>query len=80
MATRHSSLPERSQRQLNNAERTFRNRGEAEHWSRAQVAVLGRFNWPSKSKARPEMVVTLASEIADKSLLSYRKRTERNGK
>lgn len=58
----------------------FRNRGESTAWSRAQAAVLGRFNWPSKSKVRPEMVVTLASEIADLAVLAFRKRTERNGK
>lgn len=49
------------------------------HWSRVQAAVIGEFKWPSKSKVRPEMVVTLASEIADLAVAAYRKRT-RNGK
>lgn len=45
------------------------------HWSRVQAAVLNRFNWPSKSKVRPEMVVTLASEVADLAVAAYRART-----
>lgn len=49
------------------------------HWSRVQAAVIGQFKWPSKSKVRPEMVVTLASEIADLATAAYAKRTSRNG-
>ncbi len=52
----------------------FRNRGEAAHWSRAQVAHANSFNWAAKRKARPEMVSRLTAEMADLDLLEYRKR------
>lgn len=42
--------------------------------------MIGEFKWPSKSKVRPEMVVTLASEIADLAVAALRNRTGRNGK
>lgn len=55
----------------------FRNRGEAAHWSQVQAQAIGRFNWPAKRMARPEMVVTLASEIADLAAVEFRKRAEK---
>jgi hypothetical protein len=55
----------------------FRNRGESQHWSRVQAQAIGRFNWPAKRKVRPEMVVTLASEIADLAAAEYRQRASR---
>lgn len=58
----------------------FRNRGEATAWSRDRAAVLNRFNWPAKRKANVDFVIRLADDIADKALLSFRKRSERNGK
>jgi hypothetical protein len=47
-----------------------------DHWSRAQAAVLNRFNWPSKSKVDIAFVVKLASEVADLATAEYLKRVE----
>lgn len=58
----------------------FRNRGEAQHWSRVKAAVLNRWNWAAKSKTNVEFVNRLSDEIADLSLTSFRQRTPRNGK
>lgn len=48
-----------------------------DHWSRAQAAVLNRFNWPSKGKVNIELVVKLASEVADLATAEYLKRVEK---
>jgi hypothetical protein len=50
---------------------------ERNHWSRAQTAVLNRFNWPAKRKVNAEFVVKLASQIADHAVAEYRARTSR---
>lgn len=55
----------------------FRNRGESANWTKNQAAVLNRFNWPAKSKTRPEYVVKLASQIADLALAAYRDRVSK---
>jgi hypothetical protein len=58
----------------------FRNRGESQHWSRIQAQVIGRFNWPAKRKVNIDFVERLTAQIADRALVSFRQRTERNGK
>ena len=56
--------------------RTSLTPAERSHWSRAQAAVLNRFNWPAKRKTRPEYVVRLASQIADLAVAAYRDRVQ----
>jgi hypothetical protein len=75
MATRYSSQSERSRSQLNGPER-FRNRGEADHWSRSQAAHSSSFSWARKAKARPGMLSKLTAEMADHDLIEFRKRNE----
>jgi hypothetical protein len=53
------------------------------HFAKVQAAVIGSFNFWAKSKAKPQYVRRLASEIARDAVADWyelSKRTERNGK